>query len=73
LLTGYEQWGNGGYDGNKGIIFLDYYYGGMGNYVFIKKCANLELKEDFFLNREGENKNKIISSVLAVFDSVFNG
>ena len=45
----------------------------MGNYVFIKKCANLELKEDFFLNREGENKNKIISSVLAVFDSVFNG
>ena len=50
--------------------FFDLYYGGFGNAVFIKKGADLKIKEEYFEYIDDGNKYKIYSSVKGVFNRV---
>lgn len=50
--------------------FFDYYYGGFGNSVFIKKGAELKIKEEYFEYIDHGKKYKIYSSVKGVFNRV---
>lgn len=51
-------------------VLFDYYYGGMGNHVFVNKKITLEKGEDFFTFKIVNNSYKIYCSVQGVFNSV---
>jgi hypothetical protein len=51
-------------------LYFDYYYGGMGNNVFINKKIKLSLHEKYFIYKEAESEYQITSSVPSVFFSV---
>ncbi len=63
LLT----YSNGPMDNNP---LFDYYYGGMGNHVYINKNITLKVAEDYFVYTRGNENYNIYCSVLGVFDSV---
>ena len=58
---------NGPMDNNP---LFDYYYGGMGNHVYINKNITLEVAEDYFVYTRGNDNYNIYCSVLGVFDRV---
>ncbi len=49
---------------------FEYYYGGMGNNVFVNRKANLSIGEEFFFYKLHKSEFLIFSSVTAVFKSV---
>ena len=57
---------------NYAKLFFNFYYGGMGNNVFIKKDAELKIKEEHFAYLHNGFEYKIYSSVKGVFNSVVN-
>lgn len=52
--------------------YFNYYYGGMGNNVFINKNAELNIKLEYFSYLQNGFEYKIYSSVKGVFNSVVN-
>ncbi len=58
------------YISNNEKQFFKFYYGGFGNDVFIKKDAELKIKQAYFEYTEHGKKYKIISSARGVFDRV---
>ncbi len=57
---------------NNEKTFFNFYYGGMGNNVFINKTAELKIKQEYFSYIQNEFEYKIYSSVKGVFNSVVN-
>ena len=53
-------------------LFFDFYYGGMGNNVFINKKVTLTIQDNFFIHKQDNLEFQIFSSVKGVFDSVVN-
>ena len=51
-------------------ILFDYYYGGLGNHVFINKNVSLEINEEHFVYKKNNKEYHIHCSVPGVFDSV---
>ncbi len=51
-------------------LYFDFYYGGMGNYVFINKKVNLSIQDNYFVYRVDDLEYQIFSSVQGVFDCV---
>lgn len=51
-------------------LVFDYFYGGMGNHVFVNKGIQLEKSENFFNFKNGIENYKIYPTVQGVFDSV---
>ena len=51
-------------------ILFNYYYGGVGNYVFVNKDVSLEITDEHFIYKRNKNEYHIYSSVLGVFISV---
>ncbi|PXV66811.1 hypothetical protein CLV62_10471 [Dysgonomonas alginatilytica] len=49
---------------------LNYYYGGVGNHVFINKDVSLIIRDEHFVYRTGNKEYDIYSSVRGVFISV---
>ena len=49
---------------------FDYYYGGMGNNVFINTNITLEIKDGFFIYKKDNIDYQILPSVEGIFDSV---
>ncbi len=54
----------------KEEILFDFYYGGMGNNVFINKNMKLEIWDECFIYEKNNNEYVILPSVAGVFDSV---
>ncbi|MDB4769186.1 hypothetical protein OAG16_03810 [Saprospiraceae bacterium] len=52
--------------------YFNYYYGGMGNNVFVNKDAELNTKQEYFSYLKNGFEYKIYSSVKGVFNSVVN-
>lgn len=52
--------------------FFNFYYGGMGNNVFINKNIELKIKQEYFAYLQNGFEYKIYSSVNGVFNSVVN-
>jgi hypothetical protein len=50
--------------------FFDYFYGGMGNNVFVNKSAALEINDGFFIYRNRSLVYQILPSVIGVFNGV---
>jgi hypothetical protein len=57
--------------GKKKLCF-DFYYGGMGNNVFINKKINLSIQDDYFVYHVDELEYQVFSSVQGVFNRVVN-
>jgi len=61
---------------NKNIgkehLYFDFYYGGMGNNVFINKKETLTIQEHFFIYKADDLEFQIFPSVKGVFNSVVN-
>lgn len=51
-------------------LYFDFYYGGMGNNVFINKKVKLEIQEDYFIYATELFQFQIFSSVQGVFNNV---
>lgn len=51
-------------------LFFNYYYGGVGNNVFINKKVKLTIQDDFFVYKTHDLEFQIFSSVQGVFNSV---
>jgi hypothetical protein len=49
---------------------FEYYYGGMGNNVFVNRKANLSIGEEFFVYKLEKSEFQIFSSVKGVFKNV---
>lgn len=49
---------------------LHYYYGGMGNHVFINANARLIFHENYFVYRAANDEYQIIPSAMGVFNAV---
>ena len=49
---------------------FNYYYGGVGNHVFVNKDVSLKIVDNHFVYEENNKEYRIFSSVLGVFDSV---
>lgn len=58
--------------GGKEKLYFDFYYGGMGNNVFIKKKINLSVQDNYFVYHVDDLEYQIFSSVQGVFNSVVN-
>jgi len=59
------------YDDIEMVVNLfNYYYGGMGNNVFINKKISLKIKEGYFTHNKSGIEYQIYSSVQGVFNSV---
>lgn len=56
----------------KDNLYFDFYYGGMGNNVFINKKVKLSIKDNFFVYQVDNIEFQIFSSVQGVFMSVVN-
>lgn len=56
----------------KDNLYFDFYYGGMGNNVFINKKVTLSIKDNFFVYQADNIEFQILSSVQGVFNSVVN-
>src|SRR5690606_8659392 len=56
----------------KDNLYFDFYYGGMGNNVFINKKVTLSIKDNFFVYQTDNIEFQILSSVQGVFNSVVN-
>ena len=56
----------------KEHLYFDFYYGGMGNNVFINKKVNLTIQESFFVYKADDLEYQISPSVQGVFNSVVN-
>ncbi len=56
----------------KENLFFDFYYGGMGNNVFINKNITLTIQDGFFIHKLDNLELQIFSSVQGVFNSVVN-
>lgn len=54
----------------KEELYFDFYYGGMGNNIFINKKINLLVQDNYFVYHEDNLEYQIFSSVQGVFDSV---
>ncbi|WP_218138672.1 A1S_2505 family phage non-structural protein [Bizionia paragorgiae] len=57
---------------NKEQLYFDFYYGGMGNNVFINKKINLSIQDNYFIYQADDLEFQIFSSVQGVFDNVVN-
>ena len=57
---------------NNEKTFFNFYYGGMGNNVFVNKNVELKIKQDYFAYLQNGFEYKIYSSVKGVFNSVVN-
>jgi hypothetical protein len=57
---------------NNEKTFFNFYYGGMGNNVFINKNVELKIKQEYFAYLQNGFEYKIYSSVKGVFNSVVN-
>ena len=57
---------------NNEKTFFNFYYGGMGNNVFVNKNIELKIKQDYFAYLQNGFEYKIYSSVKGVFNSVVN-
>ncbi len=57
---------------NKEPLYFDFYYGGMGNNVFINKNINLSIQDNYFIYQADNLEFQIFSSVQGVFNSVVN-
>lgn len=57
---------------NNEKAFFNFYYGGMGNNVFVNKNIELKIKQDYFAYLQNGFEYKIYSSVKGVFNSVVN-
>jgi hypothetical protein len=57
---------------NNEKTFFNFYYGGMGNNVFINKNVELKIKQEYFTCIQNGFEYKIYSSVNGVFNSVVN-
>ncbi|WP_405207118.1 hypothetical protein [Aquimarina sp. LLG6339-5] len=51
-------------------VLFDYYYGGMGNHVFVNKKITLKKGKNFFTFKMEDNNYKIHCTVQGVFNSV---
>ncbi len=51
-------------------ILFDYYYGGMGNHVFVNQQITLKKDDDFFIFQQEGDNYKIYCSVQGVFNCV---
>lgn len=51
-------------------LHFEYFYGGMGNSVFINKTVKLEIIENYFLHKSEQGNYKIIASCTGVFQNV---
>lgn len=58
--------------GGKEKLYFDFYYGGMGNNVFINKKINLSVQDNYFVYHVDDLEYQIFSSVQGVFNSVVN-
>lgn len=56
----------------KEQLYFDFYYGGMGNNVFINKKINLSIQDNYFVYHIDDLEYQIFSSVKGVFNSVVN-
>ena len=56
----------------KEKLYFDFYYGGMGNNVFINKKINLSIQDNYFVYHVDDLEYQIFSSVQGVFNSVVN-
>lgn len=56
----------------KELLYFDFYYGGMGNNVFINKKVTLTIQENFFVYKADDLEFQIFPSVQGVFNSVVN-
>ena len=56
----------------KENLLFDFYYGGMGNNVFINKNVTLTIQDGFFIHKLDTLELQIFSSVQGVFNSVVN-
>lgn len=54
----------------KEHLYFDFYYGGMGNNVFINKKVTLTIQENFFVYKADDLEFQIFPSVQGVFNSV---
>lgn len=54
----------------KEDLYFDYYYGGMGNNVFINKKANLSIQDNYLVYQKDGLEFQIYSSVRGVFNVV---
>lgn len=59
-------------DNENENLYFDFYYGGMGNNVFINKKVKLGIKEDYFIYNTERLQFQIYASVQGVFNSVVN-
>lgn len=55
---------------NKEHLYFDFYYGGMGNNVFINKKINLSIQDNYFVYQADGLEFQIFSSVEGVFNRV---
>ena len=55
---------------SKEHLYFDFYYGGMGNNVFISKKVKLTVKDNYFVYTEDDREFQILSFVQGVFNSV---
>jgi hypothetical protein len=54
----------------KEQLYFDFYYGGMGNNVFINKKIKLSIQDNYFVYFKEDLAYQILSSVEGVFNSV---
>ena len=54
----------------EGIKLFNYFYGGMGNNVFVNKNVTLKIKDGYFIYNKYGIEYQILSSVKGVFDGV---
>ena len=47
-----------------------YYYGRMGNHIYVNVNARLIIRDNYFVYQEANNEYQIISSVVGVFNAV---
>lgn len=55
---------------DKECLYFDFYYGGMGNSVFINKKVNLTIQDNFFVYKADDLEFQIFASVQGVFNCV---
>lgn len=51
-------------------ILFDFFYGGMGNYVFINKIVSLRIDDGYFIYNKNNKEYQIFSSIKVIFDRV---
>lgn len=56
-------------DINTAKILFNFYYGGMGNCVFVNKNISLEVDDGHFIYKRINKEYQIFSSVQGVFDA----